>query len=105
MDNRITPKGFKEHVDRNAKYDMGDEYCVVALNEEAGEIAGWYKKFVLRGNPTGKLTEQDLLGELGDVLYYLVRLSSLHGWSLEDVMEYNVEKLRKRREMEYAQIV
>jgi NTP pyrophosphatase (non-canonical NTP hydrolase) len=77
-----------DYVDHN--------YCAVAINEEAGEIAGWHKKYHLRGNPTGKLGLDDLKSELGDVLFYLTAMSSLYGWTLEEVMEFNKVKLDDR---------
>lgn len=92
----MTTTEFEQHVTNHATYDLDDTYCVVAINEEAGEIAGWFKKKVLRGNPTGKLTEDDLKGELGDVLYYLTRLASNHNWTLSDVMNANKAKLDER---------
>jgi phosphoribosyl-ATP pyrophosphohydrolase len=43
------------------------------------------------------LTDEDLLSEVGDVLYYLDRLAQIKGWTLEDVMIYNKKKLDARR--------
>jgi NTP pyrophosphatase (non-canonical NTP hydrolase) len=79
---------------------MDDSYCVIALNEEAGEIAGWYKKYKLRGNPGNRFTKEDLLSELGDVLYYVTRLADNYGWDINDIMEFNVRKLAERRAKE-----
>lgn len=42
------------------------------------------------------LDQEALLLELGDVLWYLVLIGSIFGWSLEQVVEANVAKLRKR---------
>jgi NTP pyrophosphatase (non-canonical NTP hydrolase) len=95
---RIEDTSDYEHaVEQRCQGYVDQNYLVIALNEEAGEVAGWYKKFVLRENPTGKLTKDDLKGELGDVLFYLTRLADINGWSLLDVMEHNIEKLDKRR--------
>ena len=101
----MTSQEFEQHVAAHAKYDLNDVYCVIAINGEAGEIAEWYKKFILRGNPTGKLKEEDLLGELGDVLYYLTRLVSLHGWSLQQIIDYNKKKLDARVQNKMRPIV
>jgi NTP pyrophosphatase (non-canonical NTP hydrolase) len=87
---------YEEYVDGRCKDYVTESYCVIALNEEAGEVAGWYKKYVLRGNPTGKLSKADLKGELGDTLFYLTRLARLNGWTLNDLMEANVAKLDDR---------
>ena len=101
----MTTVEFEQHVQDHATYDLDDAYCVVALNEEAGEIAGWYKKMVLRKNVTKRFTEEDLLGELGDLLYYLTRLGSNHGWSLEKIMDHNKVKLDDRVAQKMRQIV
>ena len=87
---------YEKFVEEFAADYVDEAYLVVALNEEAGEIAGWYKKFVLRGNPVGNFTRDDLKGELGDLLYYLTRMANLNGWSVTDVQQYNMDKLRKR---------
>lgn len=87
---------YEAFVNSMSKGYVDQNYLVVALNEEAGEIAGWYKKFVLRGNPTGKLTQDDLKSELGDVLFYLTRLAALNGWDLDSIMDFNKAKLEQR---------
>lgn len=71
-------------------------YAIIALNGEAGEVAEWHKKFNLRGNPTGQLSNADLKEELGDVQFYLTRIAQLNGWSLSEIMESNVDKIEAR---------
>lgn len=87
---------YEAYVKMRCKGYIDPNYCVIAINEEAGEIAGWYKKAILRGNPTGQLTEDDLKGEMGDVLFYLTVLAQHMDWTLDDIMEYNKEKLDDR---------
>ena len=87
---------YQNFVNTNCKPYVNKPYLVIALAEEVGEISGWYKKVVLKKNKNlkkGKLTKQDLKEECGDVLFYLTRLSKLYGWSLEDIMRANVDKL------------
>lgn len=91
----MTPKEYEAFVMQRCKGYVDINYCVIALNGEAGEVAEWYKKYELRGQQD-KLTLTDLLYELGDTLFYLVRLARLHGWNLSDVMEANMTKLAKR---------
>lgn len=93
----MTTEEFERHVEEHVAHDLDLNYCVIALNEEAGEIAGWYKKAILRGNPTGKYTQEDLKGELGDLLYYLTRAAGTQGWSLSEIMDHNKAKLDDRR--------
>lgn len=94
----MTTSEYEKYVESRCLPYTDAPYCVVAINEEAGEIAGWWKKFILRGNPTGKLTVQDLKGEIGDVLFYLTRLAQHYGWTLEEVMNHNKKKLDERVE-------
>lgn len=88
---------YEEYVKQQCKDYVTEPYLIIAINEEAGEIAGFYKKYVLRGNPTGKLGLNDLKGEIGDCLFYLTRLAQMNGWSLDAIMEHNVAKLDERR--------
>ena len=92
----MTKKEYENYVEARCKGYVDANYCVVAINEEAGEIAGWWKKFKLRDNPTGKLTYDDLKGELGDVLFYVTALTKNMGWTLDDIIEHNVAKLDDR---------
>lgn len=87
---------YEAIVDKRCGAYVDMPYSVIALNEEAGEVAGWYKKYVLRGNVTGKLSKDDLKGELGDVIFYLTRIARLNGWTLDDIMETNNDKLAVR---------
>lgn len=60
---------------------------------EAGEVQELLKKHVR----DGVLDKSKLVHELGDVLYYLSRISSFFGASLGEVMVANQLKLIKRR--------
>ncbi|MGE3341526.1 MAG: hypothetical protein AB7J46_06555 [Candidatus Altimarinota bacterium] len=87
--------------DQTSSY-MTKEYLVIALNEEAGEIGGWFKKYVLKGNVGKQYSKEDGLEEMGDVLFYLTALAKKFGWTLEDIMNYNLEKHEKEAEAEQA---
>lgn len=67
-------------------------YVTLGLAGEAGEIANKVKK-VLRD---GTYNKNDILNELGDVLWYLARCCSENNISLVAVAERNMEKLRER---------
>lgn len=88
-------KDFERFVVDNAKVGLDNQsYNVIGLCGEAGEVAEWFKKAVLRGNAT--FTEEDLKLELGDVLHYLVRIAYNHNWGLKDLMEANQQKCEAR---------
>ncbi len=100
---RLTTGEYEDYVTSRCQPFTDLNYCIVALNGEAGEVAEWHKKYNLRGNIL-ELTKDDLKEELGDVLFYLTRLASLEGWSLQDVMEANKAKLDDRVAKGFKQV-
>ncbi len=92
-------KTYQEWTEKTAIYpkDAGIAYTILGLAGEAGEVAGKYKK-VIRDN-NGVLTEDrkdQLIDELGDVLWYCARLAEELGISLEEVLQRNHDKLEDR---------
>lgn len=68
--------------------------AALGLTGEAGEVAELVKKDIFHG----KTPERDrMVEELGDVLFYWVRLTQEYGITFREVMRYNKEKLEKRR--------
>ncbi len=65
----------------------------LGLCGEAGEVADLIKKQQFQGH---ELDLENLKSELGDVMWYMALLCSSSDLSLEEVMEYNVQKLKKR---------
>lgn len=99
----MTNEEYRDYVNMRSQEFTDFNYCVVALNGEAGEVAEWHKKYNLRGNVLD-LSREDLKEEMGDVLFYLVRMAHLQGWSLEDIMEGNQKKLDNRVALGYKQV-
>jgi NTP pyrophosphatase (non-canonical NTP hydrolase) len=75
--------------------DRKDDLACHALGVagEAGEVADLFKKVLFHGHA---LDKEKAAKELGDVLWYVAILAQRIGYSLSDVAEMNVEKLRKR---------
>ena len=71
------------------------EERVMGLLEEAGEIAGVFKR-LMRGDYNEDHAATKLHKELGDVLWYLSQIAFDNGWKLSDIAEANVEKLEGR---------
>lgn len=65
----------------------------LGLPGEAGEVADMIKKHTFQGH---ELNEEKLILELGDVLWYVALACNLLNVEMEDVMEKNIEKLKKR---------
>lgn len=95
----MTKEEYQQYVNENWNSGtpvspLEDLYVMTAgLGGEAGEVLEELKKRVRDGSKN----EDKVLLELGDVLYYLTRISSYFGFSLEDVMYYNKKKLDARR--------
>lgn len=65
----------------------------MGLAGESGELVDLMKKVLFHGHP---FELETMTLELGDVLWYLAGLCTVHGMSLEDVARRNVEKLKAR---------
>ncbi len=66
---------------------------VMGLCGEAGEVIDIVKKHLFHLHP---LDAYKLKDELGDVAWYLALTSHALGLTLEEVLEHNIEKLKKR---------
>ena len=66
---------------------------VMGLCGESGEAIDIVKKWLAQGHA---LDKEKLAKDLGDICWYLAETATALGLSLEDIMEANIEKLRKR---------
>ena len=66
---------------------------VMGLCGEAGEAIDLVKKHLAQGHA---LDKEHLAKELGDVAWYLAETAAAIGYSLEDVFQMNIDKLKKR---------
>jgi NTP pyrophosphatase (non-canonical NTP hydrolase) len=93
---------FEEYQKFVEKYlinkNSGLAYPALGLCGEAGEVAEKVKKIIRDKNGEIAGSEDELVKELGDVLWYAARLSMELGVTLETVAEKNVEKLKGRME-------
>lgn len=67
--------------------------AAMGLAGEAGETCDILKKVIFHDHD---LDEEKVKLELGDVLFYATWLADLHGFSMLEIAEANVEKLTKR---------
>lgn len=88
-------KRFCIYPDVGTTSDLELSYLTLGLASEAGEVAGLMKK-ELRDNPD--FDPDKWMGELGDVVWYLTRMLDCFGFTLEQVMQYNHDKLASRME-------
>ena len=74
-------------------------YPTLGLANEAGEVAGKIKKvFRDKNGEINEETRQALKAELGDVLWYIAQVATELNLSLDEIAEYNIEKLYDRLE-------
>ena len=66
---------------------------VMGLCGESGEAIDIVKKHLAQGHD---LDREGLIKELGDIAWYLAETATALDVSLEEVLERNIEKLRKR---------
>lgn len=71
---------------------------VFGLVGESGEVAEKFKKLIR--DKHGRISEEDrqeILKELGDILWYVNTVSSLLGSNLEEVAQKNLNKVLSRK--------
>jgi len=74
-------------------------YPVLGLVNEAGEVAGKIKK--LMRDDEGQLTQErfdDIVAELGDVLWYVTAIADDLGISLSSIFHDNFMKIKSRQQ-------
>ena len=86
-------------AENSEEHSLTYVYPALGLAEEAGEVAGKYAKAVRDCNGViSPERKQEIKKELGDVLWFVAELSTQLGFSLEEVMAANIEKLTSRKE-------
>ncbi len=94
-------KEYQKQVKKTAVYKgvggLKYVYPLMGLCGETGEVAEKFKK-VFRDNNgrINKEIKEDIVKELGDVLWYITELGSVIGVDLETIAKKNVEKLLSR---------
>lgn len=80
------------------EYWLRVDYCAAKMTSEAGEASQEVSK-ALRDD-AGMISaerKERIFKELGDVSWYLAMMCNELGFQLEDVMDYNLTKLRDRQ--------
>ncbi len=67
--------------------------AALGLTGESGEVADHVKKALFQGHD---IDPAHVAKELGDILWYMGLACDAIGYSLDDVMQMNVAKLRRR---------
>lgn len=72
-------------------YDY-EHHALYGMASEVGEIQGIYQKF-FQGH---KIEEEHLKKEVSDLLWFVSEYCTAKGWTLEEVMQLNIDKLKAR---------
>ena len=75
------------------KYENALMMGVMGLAGESGEAVDLVKKYIFHEH---YLDTTHLAKELGDVAWYLAVTARVIGYDLEEILQMNVDKLRKR---------
>ena len=86
---------YQEETRRFAIYPQKEAitYLGLGLTSEAGEVAGKLKKNIRDDH----FELEELVSEVGDVLWYCARLLDEVGVTLSSALESNIDKLDKRK--------
>lgn len=71
----------------------------LGIGTEAGEIQSTVKKAWVYEQT---LNEENIHEELGDLMFYVQHMCNVLGWTLEEVMRANIDKLTKRYPTGYS---
>lgn len=82
-------------VTKNKKLPLSEQILNAALGlaGEAGEVTDIVKKWKFQGH---LLDPKDIAKELGDICWYIALMSESIGLSFNEILEMNIEKLKKR---------
>ena len=72
---------------------------VMGLCGESGEAIDLVKKHLAQGH---ELNKEQLAKELGDIAWYLAETATAIGYTLEDILQMNIDKLKKRYPQGFA---
>ena len=81
-------------IDKNSKYDMGGiVMATMGLSGEVGELNDMIKKWIFHKSDMDITHAKK---ELGDIMWYIACMAESFGWSLDEIMRMNIDKLKAR---------
>jgi NTP pyrophosphatase (non-canonical NTP hydrolase) len=81
-------------IDKNSKYDMGGiVMATMGLSGEVGELNDMIKKWIFHKSDMDITHAKK---ELGDIMWYIACMAESFGWSLDEIMQMNIDKLKAR---------
>lgn len=88
-------KAFTHGTDDSSNiYDFGGMLMAcLGLAGEVGEFNDMIKKSIFHRTD---FDEEHAKKELGDIMWYVAMMCTSFGWQLDEIMEMNIDKLKKR---------
>lgn len=80
-----TAKKFKTKREEILTWGLG-------ITAETGDVAGCIKKTFAHNNDQ----KEGIKENLGDTLWYVAMICNFFGWDLEEILQENIKKLKKR---------
>ncbi len=89
---------YQMKIERTARKFQGNRdaelmFLASGLAEEAGEVMQAARELVFKDKEVSNMT---VALELGDCLYYITQLAKQFGFSIEEIMQLNIDKLNVR---------
>ena len=95
-ESRMTAKEYQELAARTINEELSDKekllHALHGMAAEVGEIHSMYQK-LYQGH---KFNSNEMMKELGDLLWFIAEYCTVFGWNLEYVMQMNIVKLEAR---------
>lgn len=92
----MTANEYQKLAERTIDWELGmleiERHAMYGMVGEIGELHSIYQK----GYQGHFIEEEHLKKELGDLLWFIAEYCTAMGWTLEDVMQTNIDKLKKR---------
>lgn len=106
---------YQQKAHSFATYGFNPMYPILGLAEEVGEVCGKIAKYIRKHNgeepdfsstlkgltieerEDNRAYHEDIEKELGDVLWMLSEIATIHGFFLEDIAQKNINKLTDRK--------
>lgn len=83
-----------ELMDSSVDYNFAEAInAALGMAGECGEVSDMIKKWIFH---EAELDQEHLKKEVGDVLWYVALICDAFEWNLDDIMQMNIEKLKKR---------
>lgn len=104
----------KEYIENAVKTEAYDRSAIAArmadntrlmhgaigIATESGELLDAVKKSVFYGKPLDAVNVKE---ELGDLMWYVAIICDQFGFSLEEIKQINIDKLRKRYPQKFTE--